>query len=133
MGDPSGAIVANPLSAELIIVGALKSLVANGDGTHRCFPDVAPEGTARPYITYMAAGGQSANYLDDTVALQNSRMQLNVWADDRAGASRLMQAVIAVLTGPPINATSIGAPASVYEADTKLRGSRLDFSIWFTP
>ncbi|MBJ9687516.1 DUF3168 domain-containing protein [Burkholderia vietnamiensis] len=133
MGDPSGSIVANPLSAELIVVGALKSLVANGDGTHRCFPDVAPQLTARPYITYIAAGGQSTNYLDDTVALQNSRIQVSVWADDRASAGRLMQSVIGALTGEPINATSIGAPVGVYESDTKLRGSRLDFSIWFTP
>ena len=133
MADGTTAIVANPLSAELIVAGALKSLVANGDGTYRCFPDIAPELTARPYITYTAVGGQSTNYLNEAGTLQNARIQVNVWADDRATAIRVMQGAIAALSGPPINATSIGAPVSSYETDTKLRGSRLDFSIWFTP
>lgn len=117
-----------PNSAELIVSNAVKSLV-NG----RCFPDVAPTGTLRPYITYQAAGGKSPNYLANTTALQNARMQVNTWATDRLTAVALMNGVIAALTGDPIFATNIGAPVSTYEADTKLYGSRLDFSIWFTP
>lgn len=117
-----------PNSAELIVSSAVKSLV-NG----RCFPDVAPAGTPRPYITFQAAGGKSQNYLADGVSQRNSRQQITVWAADRITASGLMESVTTVLTGAPIFATNIGAPVSVYEADTKLYGSRLDFSIWFTP
>ncbi|AQW29042.1 DUF3168 domain-containing protein [Ralstonia syzygii subsp. celebesensis] len=121
-------------SAEAIVFNAVKDLVANGDGTYRCYPDVGPEGVGRPYITYQAAGGQSANYLNNTVAAQeNARMQLNVWADDRTTAIALMRSVIGALAPPPINATNIGAPVSSWEPDTKLYGSRQDFSIWFTP
>ncbi|MFT0167486.1 DUF3168 domain-containing protein [Paraburkholderia mimosarum] len=121
-------------SAEAIVFGALKSLVANGDGTCRCYPDIGPALATRPYITYQAVGGKSANYLNNTTAAQqNARIQVNVWADDRATANSLMQSVINALCPPPIEATNIGAPASTWEFDTKLYGSRLDFSIWFTP
>lgn len=120
-------------SAEAIAVGALGPLVANGDGSFRFYPDVAPASAVRPYIVYQAAGGKSANYLNDTVsAQQNSRLQVAVWADDRITANSLMQSVIAALSVPPINATSIGAPVSAFEFDTRAYGSRLDFSIWFT-
>jgi hypothetical protein len=120
-------------SAEAIVSAALKALVSNGDGTFRCYPDVAPAGALRPYITYQAVGGQSPNYLSNTVDLQNARMQVNVWADTRGVATNLMQSAIAALTGAPIRATNIGAPVSTYEPDTKLYGSREDFSIWFYP
>lgn len=115
-------------SAEAIVYGATKALV---DG--RCYPDVAPQNTPRPYLTYQAVGGQSPNYLNNTVALQNARVQVNVWADSRSAAISTMQAAIAALSGDPIRATTIGAPVSTYEPDTKLYGSREDFSIWFTP
>ena len=115
-------------SAESIVFAALKPLVGG-----RCYPDVAPAGVTRPYITYQAAGGKSPNYLSGAVALQNARMQINTWAADRLTAVALMSSVIAALTSAPINATNIGAPVSTFEADTKLYGSRLDFSIWFTP
>jgi hypothetical protein len=120
-------------SAEAIVFNALKALVANGDGTFRIDPDVAPAGALRPYITFQAVGGQSPNYLSNTVDLQNARMQVNVWADTRAVATSLMQSAIAALTAAPIRATNIGAPVSTYEPDTKLYGSREDFSIWFYP
>lgn len=118
---------------EAIIVGALQGLVDNGDGTHRVYPDVGPAGAARPYITYQAAGGQSANTLNDVVVPQNSRMQINVWADNRLEASGLMQSVMTILTNDAYKGVSIGAPVSVFERDTKLYGSRMDFSIWYTP
>ncbi|MBR8084560.1 DUF3168 domain-containing protein [Burkholderia vietnamiensis] len=115
-------------SAEAIVYGALK-LLAGG----RIYPDVAPQLVVRPYVTYQAVGGQSTNYMSDTDNLQNARIQVNAWADDRKTAIDLIQGAIAALTGEPIYATNIGAPVSTYEPDTKLYGSRLDFSIWFNP
>jgi hypothetical protein len=120
-------------SAEAIVFAAVKALLPNSDGTFRVYPDVAPAGVARPYITYQAVGGHSPNYLSNTVDLQNARMQVNVWADTRSIANSLMQNVIAALTGQLIKAVTIGAPVSSYEPDTKLYGSRSDFSIWFYP
>ena len=120
-------------SAEAIAVAAIKPLVDNGDGTFRCYPDEAPANAQRPYVVYQGAGGKSASYLNETVSAQkNCRLQISVWADDRITSNALMDSIIAALCVPPINATSMGAPARVRDFDTKLYGSRLDFSIWFT-
>ncbi|WP_233343636.1 DUF3168 domain-containing protein [Burkholderia cepacia] len=121
-------------SAEAIAVAAIKPLVDNGDGTFRMYPDEAPVGALKPYVVYQSVGGKSASYLNETVsAQQNCRLQVAVWADDRIAANALMRSIIAALCVPPINATSMGAPANARDFDTKLYGSRLDFSIWFTP
>lgn len=115
-------------SAESVVYGALRSLV--GD---RVYPDVAPLGAPRPYITYQAVGGQDVNALGGPADLQNSRMQINVWADARAAAVATMNAAFAAMTTDAVQGIPIGAPVSTYEPDTKLYGSRLDFSLWFRP
>lgn len=113
-------------SAESIVYGAIWTLASG-----RVYPDEAPLATVRPFIVYQAVGGQSTNYLSNTDNLQNARMQISVWADDRITAGNIMQSVIDALTPAPIFAVTIGAPVSTWEFDTKLYGSRLDFSIWW--
>lgn len=120
-------------SAESIVTAALKPLVMNADGSHRCYPDIAPASVIKPYITYQAVGGQDGTTFDGMNMQQNVRMQINVWSESRDATAALMRQVLQTLTPAPIRGTPIGAAASVYEDDTKLRGSRLDFSIWFTP
>lgn len=116
------------------IASALKGIVPNGDGSsYRVFPDIAPAGTATPYITYQATGGQAPNTLDGAANLMNVRMQVNVWASTRRAATQIMTSVIAALCADGIDAVPIGAPVSDYEFDTQLYGSRLDFSIWYLP
>ncbi|MGO4304193.1 DUF3168 domain-containing protein [Cupriavidus sp. RAF12] len=115
-------------SAESITYTALRALVSD-----RVYPDVAPLGAVRPYITYQAVGGQDANAMDGPASLQNCRMQISVWADTRAMATSTMSAAFAALTSDSIKGIPIGAPVSTYESDTKLYGSRLDYSLWFTP
>ena len=115
-------------SAESIVYGALRSLVAD-----RVYPDVAPLGAQRPYITYQAVGGQDVNALGGPADLQNSRMQINVWADSRASAATTMGAAFTAMTADAVKGIPIGAPVSTFEQDTKLYGSRLDYSLWFKP
>lgn len=116
------------------VFDALKVLVANADGvTFRVFPDVAPEDTPRPWITYQSVGGRDANALSGPADRMNTRMQVNVWADSRPAATALMQLVIAALCADGIGGLPIGGAVSDYEPDTKLYGSRLDFSIWYLP
>lgn len=116
-------------SAHAIVFGALKDLVAG-----RCYPCEAPEGVARPFIVYQGVGGQSANYMGNSVTGQkNARIQVAVWADTEQTAIDLMQRVDETLSGAPILATSVGAPVDVHEADTRRFGQRLDFSIWYSP
>jgi hypothetical protein len=116
------------------IFSALKPIVLNDDGqTARVFPDVAPEGTPTPWITYQSAGGQDANDLDGPADRMNTRMQIGVWASTRREATLTMNLVIAAICGDPLDGVPIGAPVSIYEQPTKLYGSRLDFSIWYLP
>lgn len=98
----------------------------------RVYPDIAPEGEPRPYITWQRVGGSAVNFIDATVpSKKNARVQVNVWADTRLEADDLaaqvedtLRAVLALQT------TVLGAPTAVYEPETKLKGSMQDFSFW---
>lgn len=117
-------------TAESIVFAALKGLVAS----NCCWADQAPENTAKPYIVFQAVGGQDEATFDGVADLQNTRMQIAVWGDSRIGqVGPLMVAIRAALCNSEIRATPIGSPVSSYEDDTKLYGSRQDFSIWWTP
>ena len=116
-----------------LMFAALRTIAPNDDGTSRVFPDIAPHGTPRPYITYQSVGGRPTATLDGPDELRNSRMQINVWADVRSTADGTMEQVVTALSAGELNATPLGDPVSAYEEETKLRGSRLDFSIWYRP
>ena len=121
-----------PDNVESIVFAALKDLVASANGAYRCYADIAPTDTQRPYITYQQVGGQAPNTLGGLSAVRNARMQVNVWADNRIGASSLMAQARGALTDAIRPCVPIGAPVSVYEPDTHLYGARLDFSIWYS-
>lgn len=114
-------------SAEAIVDAAL-SLLAEG----RIYPDVAPAGVVKPFLVYQSVGGVDETTFDGISDLQNSRMQVTVWSDSRVEAAKLMHQVLQALTDAPVCGKPIGAPVSEYELDTRLYGSRLDISIWFT-
>lgn len=115
------------MSARSIIYGALRGLVAD-----RVFPNIAPEGTPRPYLTYQQVGGAAVNFMgNDLPSKRNARFQLNVWADTRLAAANLAHQVEdALRLAPGLQTTVIGAPTDDYEEDTKLFGTRQDFSVW---
>jgi Protein of unknown function (DUF3168) len=98
----------------------------------RVFPDVAPANTVTPYSTYQAVGGAPSATLDGISTTRNCRMQINVWAADRETATSCMDQAMAALCGDAIKGMPIGEPVSVREEDTKLYGSRLDISIWYS-
>lgn len=115
------------MSIESEVYNALKGLVAN-----RVFPDVAPLGTARPFLTYQGVGGGVVNFLDPTIpSKKNKRMQINVWADSRTAAASLAEQVEDVMrTVTVLQPTVLGAAISTFEPDTKLYGCTQDFSLW---
>lgn len=117
------------MSVEATIYEALRALVSD-----RVFPDVAPEETPRPYITYQQVGGNSVNFLDPTTpSKKNGRWQINVWADTRTEAAPLMRLVEDTLRGVlALQTTVLGAPIARYDEETKLRGMTQDFSFWFS-
>lgn len=116
------------MSVESIIFSSLRSLVSD-----RVFPDVAPEGAIRPYITYQQVGGEAINFVESTVPNKaNGRFQLNVWADSRMQASATARQVEAALRGVTALQTEVlGSPFSDYEPDTKLYGTVQDFEFWY--
>lgn len=97
----------------------------------RVFPDIAPSGTARPYVVFQQVGGQSLNPLDgSSPGLSRPRMQVMVWAGTRLQASDLMRDIEAVLRPSPINARPVSALISRYDETSQLRGAMQDFLIW---
>ena len=113
-------------TAESVTFGAIKTMAGG-----RVYPDVAPPSAVKPYLVYQSAGGVDETTFDGADTLQNSRMQVCAWATSRAEAATLIQQVRDALTAAPVSGTPIGAPVSVYEDDTKLYGSRQDYSIWY--
>lgn len=115
------------MTIEADIYTTLQGLVGG-----RCFPDVAPLTTVRPYITYTQIGGEAISYVENTLpSSKNGRFQVNVWADTRASASSTILLVeAALLTSSTFQARAVGAPSSGYEPDVPVYGSMQDFSIW---
>lgn len=114
------------MTVEADIFTALKGLVGN-----RCFPDVAPITTAKPYITYSQIGGEAISYVDDALPDHKmGRFQINVWADTRASASSVMlQAEAAMVLATAFQARPVSAPASDYDNDMLTYGSMQDFNV----
>lgn len=98
----------------------------------RVFPDVAPAGTARPYVTWQGLGGRSLRFLDNTAGdKRNTLMQISVWSTTRTEANALIRAIEdAICASGGLIATPEGEPLSTYEPDTQLYGSIQRFSIY---
>jgi hypothetical protein len=98
----------------------------------RVYPDVAPTGAVTPFLVYQQVGGAAPTYVEnDTPNIRNARLQVAVWADTRLAASSLALQVEATLkASTALQSDPIGAFVSDYENDTRLFGTRQDFSIW---
>lgn len=116
------------MTVEKAIFDALRALV--GD---RVYPDVAPDDTARPYITYQQIGGRPVNYLDGGApTTKNARFRVNVWANKRAEAAAVNAQIEAALRATPALRTTVATNAvALADPETRLRGASQDFSFWF--
>ena len=97
----------------------------------RAYPDVAPTGTALPWITYQQVGGESVVFMESTLASKrNGRFQISVWATTRLESIALIrQAESAIVTN--LKALPQGGAFADYEPETALYGARQFFSLWF--
>jgi hypothetical protein len=102
-----------------------------GAGT-RVFPDVAPYGTARPYITYQQVGGEPVSFLENTLpSKKNSRFQINCWATTRLAAAALARQVeAAMVQASAFQARPLADHTATHNEDTNLYGTLQDFSVW---
>lgn len=112
---------------EASLVAALSPLVSG-----KVFPDVAPFGTAAPWITYQQFGGRAVNYVDDTLpGAINATVQISVWAPTRIAASTLARQVEdALRQSLAFQARPDSDQLARMDADLKLYGTNQDFSIW---
>ena len=115
------------MSMDSLIFDALKGLVAS-----RVYPDVAPEKAGKPYITYQQVGGVAVNFVDPTIpGKKNGRYQISIWGKTRLEVAALASSVENTLRVVTALQTHImSAPVSMYELETKLYGTRQDFSFW---
>ncbi|MBB6579593.1 hypothetical protein HNP33_003707 [Comamonas odontotermitis] len=100
-------------------------------GAANVYPDVALPGAQAPWITYQQIGGKSPTSLDQKlIDKRNGVFQISVWAKTRPEATRIALQIEDALSLSALQVIPMGAMRSDYELDTKLFGSRQDFSIW---
>lgn len=98
----------------------------------RVYPDAAPNGTARPYITWQQLGGSLISPMANVVADKRCAfIQVNVWSSTRAEANTMALQIEQTLTESSVFiARAQGAFIATYDEDTELRGTIQDFTIW---
>lgn len=117
------------MTVEASIFGILGPLVSN-----RCYPDFAPLGTVRPFITYEQAGGDALSFLDGALPdKKHGRFEVGVYADSRAACAALaLQVEAAMAAAASFQSTAIHAPISDYASDVKIYSSTQNFSVFST-
>lgn len=121
------------MTVESNLFDVLKALLTpSADGTHRVFPDEAPNGTPTPYIVYQQVGGEAPIFLERAVpSKMNGRIQVNVWDLERTVAKALgIQIEAALVAATTFQAKPLGALISLTDEETRLRGSSQDFTVW---
>ena len=116
------------MTVESDIYNALKGLVSN-----RCYPDFAPIGTVRPFITYEQTGGEVVSYIEGITLpnTKNGRFEIGVFADSRAScASIALQVETAMAASTAFQAEALHAPISDYASEVQIYSSIQNFSVW---
>lgn len=115
------------MNVEPLIEDALEALVAR-----RVYPDVAPTGVAKPYIVYQEISGEAPVFLEQaSPSKKNGRFQIVVWAATRLEASAIsLEIESAMVMATAFQAKPIGGRTAAYDEDTRLRGTRQDFTVW---
>lgn len=116
------------MTVEADIFDALTGLVSG-----RVYPDAVPEKTAKPYIMFSQVGGRALNFLDSAApSKKNGRFQVSTWGATRESAAAIARQVEDTLrTASALQTTVLGAPVAMYDPETRLKGYRQDFSVWF--
>ncbi|MDD2728174.1 DUF3168 domain-containing protein [Malikia sp.] len=104
-------------------------LSGHTDAGSRVFPQVAPEGTEKPYIVYQRVSSSSENTLDGRSGLVNTRMQIDVFARTYAQALSVTSAIDGLMDAWEVQNISI-LSADSFEPDTRLHRVTSDYSIW---
>lgn len=114
------------MSMETNLVTLLKTVCS------RVYPDIAPENTLKPLITWRSIGGEASRFVDGSASdKRNTNIQIDVWSTTRAEALNMIRQVEDAICGSAhFSAQPIGESVSDYEDETKLYGSTQRFDIW---
>ena len=100
----------------------------------RIYPDVAPQGVARPFVVWQEIFTQQQNNLGgsvETSGLTNYLIQVTCWATSGTLAREVdAQVRLAMIAATSFKSLLSNARAMDYEPDTKLHGHQSDFSVW---
>lgn len=118
----SGASVPAQQAVKAALAGVLPNAV---------FPVIAPDSTPANYCVYQMVASAPENTLNNGVALENDRYQVDIYAPDYITAHDLADAARAALV-------AIGSPFAVvflmqadhFEADIRLHRVVQEYSIW---
>ncbi len=117
------------MSVESDIFNALKGLVGN-----RCYPDIAPLGTLRPFICFEQTGGTALSNLDGSLPdKKHGRFEIGVYADTRSSCAAIaLQVEAAMAAATTFTASAIHAPISDYASDVLIYSSTQNFGVYST-
>lgn len=87
------------MAAEETIYTTLRSLVANGGGSYRCYPEAAPQEAVLPYIVYSRTAAPRERTLNNSVTLVNPRFEIGCYAETLADARTLAASVKSAMAG----------------------------------
>lgn len=93
------------------------------------YPMLAPQGTQAPYATYQRITSNVNNVLSGPPSIENTRMQIDVWASSYASAQAKSQAVIDAMQAWSVQNVLI-ASYDLYEQEVQIFRVLLEFSIW---
>lgn len=92
-------------------------------------PMIAPQGAAYPYATYQRVANTVNNVLNGPPSIDNTRMQIDVWAASYADAQALAQSIITAMQAWDVKNVLVNN-YDLYEQDVKVFRVLLEFSIW---
>lgn len=87
----------------------------------------APQGITLPYATYQIIAATPENYLNEAPDIDNTLIQVDVWASSALSASQTADAIRDALES---HAHMTGFGGTARDPDTQHYRYRMDFSFW---
>ena len=114
----------------MTIAEQILALLAGGTaaGT-RVYPLTAPDGVAKPYMTYQRISSNSEHVLSGSSGLTNTRVQIDVYATTYAEATSIAAQVDALMSVWSVQNVSISLQ-DFYEDQIQLYRISHDYSLW---
>lgn len=112
------------MTTESTIQTALAALVSG-----RCYPLVAPDPVAKPYIIYQVISDVQANSLDGFSGLSNKRVQVDIYVMGYGGVKALAASAKAAMATALPQSIHLSSQ-DLHEPDTQLYRITMDFSLW---